>query len=75
MTTYGYEIRETTPYGVEKTSVSGCDSIETAQIEAVRMALYLGWTPPQWWQFWRWGDTKPSAEIVRKARERLDGSQ
>ena len=31
--------------------------------EAINGALALarehGWTPPRWWQFWRWGDSRP----------------
>lgn len=30
--------------------------LETARLEAFRMAKEAGWTPPKWWQWWRWSD-------------------
>jgi len=23
---------------------------------ALKSAMAFGWTPPRWWQWWRWGD-------------------
>jgi len=25
---------------------------------AIDSAKEMGWTPPKWWQFWRWDDTR-----------------
>jgi hypothetical protein len=33
-------------------------NIEEATKEALTFAKLLGWTPPRWWQWWRWGDTR-----------------
>jgi hypothetical protein len=33
-------------------------SLEAARWEALQMAKAFGWTPPRWWQFWRWNDTR-----------------
>ena len=51
--TFGYEIK----WGGNSCSVSGCSSQEEAKEKCVKFAKDLGWTPPKWWQFWRWGDT------------------
>jgi hypothetical protein len=40
-------------------TVSGCDTWEEAAREVIRLAEKDGWTPPRWWQFWRWNDTRP----------------
>lgn len=49
-----------TEFGGDKVSVavSGCADHQEAFEEALRLATMDGWTPPRWWQFWRWGDTR-----------------
>lgn len=32
------------------------DTPEEAFREAMEAAVAYGWTPPRWWQWWRWGD-------------------
>ena len=72
-TLYGYTIRYSpgaekgNPFGGEA-SVSNCLTPDDAMIKCIRMCLKSGWHPPQWWQFWRWGDTNPPAEAVERAR-------
>jgi hypothetical protein len=57
--TYGYEIVWRNLRGDRQScEVSGCRSVAAAKLKAVRLALRLGWTPPRWWQFWRWHDTQ-----------------
>lgn len=60
MTTYGQTIRWTNFDGsVEEITVSKCASAEEAYDMAIINAQVNGWTPPRWWQFWRWSDTSP----------------
>lgn len=58
---YGQTIRWTRFDGTVTTfGVTDCDSFEEARRKAVEWAESAGWTPPKWWQFWRWHDTKPA---------------
>jgi hypothetical protein len=57
---YGQSIVWTKGGGVTYTfTVSGCESHEQAIMEAIGTARRQGWTYPRWWEFWRWGDTRP----------------
>lgn len=29
---------------------------EKAKLEVISIATRMGYTPPRWWQFWRWGE-------------------
>ncbi len=57
MPTYGQKITWTSFWG-EKTSVEvdECVTREEAREDALRFAIKAGWTPPRWWEFWRWSD-------------------
>lgn len=52
---YGYRIK----WGDNSFAVQGQPSPEEAKAMCIEWATKHGWTPPKWWQFWRWGDTKP----------------
>lgn len=45
-------------------SVDDCATPEFAIERAMFAARIHGWTPPRWWQWWRWNDTR--LEIVDK---------
>jgi len=36
--------------------VKGRSSAREAFEDAVTAAKDMGWKPPKWWQFWRWGE-------------------
>ena len=56
---YGYDITYTDFWGCSTTcGVSGCPTLEMAKKEALELAESDGWTPPKWWQWWRWNDTR-----------------
>ncbi len=60
MTTFGQSITWT-EYGngcVTTITVNGRESAEQARKDAIEDALYFGWTPVKWWQWWRSNDTK-----------------
>ena len=54
MITYGFDIK----WGSTTFGVSGCTTRVAAIQEAITFAKSNGWTPPRWWQFWRWMDTR-----------------
>lgn len=56
---YGKTI-EWTDFDGSKSRVSthGHASAAEAIDSALRMAEQSGWTPPRWWQLWRWSDTR-----------------
>ena len=59
MLKYGYRVIWThRKEGRFSYSITNCDSREDARHEALVRMEELGWTPPKWWQWWRWGDTK-----------------
>ena len=46
--------------GVEsRWTINGCDSLQEAQEKCLEWAKKGGWTPPKWWQWWRWNDINP----------------
>ena len=60
--TYGVTIRWTDRNGQQSCGVDGCETAEEAWEQAEGFARRCGWTPPKWWQWWRWHDTRlPSA--------------
>lgn len=66
--THDFAVRWTKFDGTTETAaVSGCESEAEARREAFRIARKNGWTPPRWWQWWRWGDTQISTEQVCEA--------
>lgn len=40
--------------------VSGFHSQEEARASFRRALDLIGYRPPSWWQFWRWGEALPS---------------
>jgi hypothetical protein len=63
MITYGQSIEWTSFDGSKtKITIDGCETADRARNEAVRFAKEQGWTPPRWWQFWRWNDTRINLE-------------
>ena len=64
---YSQTVRWTTiREGEQSISVGNYSTSEEAQLIAFRWAIHLGWTPPKWWQFWRWDDTRlpPALKLV-----------
>jgi hypothetical protein len=72
---YGQEITWTSITGDKaRVSVDGGDLPEEAVAEAIKLAKRYGWTPPKWWQFWRWSDTRPTVtEGVKRLLEQDAG--
>lgn len=58
MNTYSHIVSWKNFWGDQKTTVRSENhpTPESAREAAVRMARKMGWTPPQWWQFWRWDE-------------------
>lgn len=52
---FGYEIY----WGDSRYRVRGHLTPEAAKAACIAWATKNGWTPPEWWQFWRWNDTRP----------------
>jgi hypothetical protein len=66
MTTYGYSIEWTTWNGRQRVTVTECSTPQEAYRETLDLAIRSGWTPPRWWQFWRWSDQRvvePEEEV------------
>jgi hypothetical protein len=44
------------------------DRLHEGWFQVLRLALLSGWTPPRWWQWWRWNDhprsVVPPADVV-----------
>ncbi len=60
MSSYGQTIYWRDLRGVTSAvTVDKCTSPKEATTNAIAFAKELGWTPPKWWQFWRWSDTRP----------------
>lgn len=56
---HGISITQTSLDGTVQTwSVDGQPTREEAQRICIEAAIEGGWTPPRWWQWWRWGDTR-----------------
>jgi hypothetical protein len=52
---YGYKIQ----WGNQSFAVCGCATEAEAKQKCIEWATKDGWTPPRWWQLWRWNDTRP----------------
>ena len=50
-------------------TVNGCATPQEALGAAIRNAKLFGWTPPRWWQWWRW------SEPIRTDSETKDESR
>lgn len=60
VTTYGYAVHWTNFGGTKGVAeVSDMPTPQEAYRETLAFAIRCGWTPPRWWQFWRWSDTRP----------------
>lgn len=58
MMRYGQVITWTDAAGNKHTaSVANCATPEDARIAVLALARASGWTPPRWWQLWRWNDS------------------
>jgi hypothetical protein len=63
---YGQEVRWTKFDGSKHTlEINDCDTLDEAVQTAFREAIKCGWTPPRWWQWWRWGDTPAPTVTIR----------
>lgn len=71
MITYGRSIEWRDRYGLQSVAVSRYTTPEEAFDEVLQGAMDSGWTPPRWWQSWRWSDTywRWSAEERESARD------
>jgi hypothetical protein len=57
MPTYGQTITWHEASGNRSSfTVEGCATPQEALSEAIRCAKSMGWTPPKWWQWWRWSE-------------------
>ncbi len=61
---YGYSIHWTQFDGTkQRVSAEWFDTLEEMErerAEAFKTLKKVGWTPPRWWQWWRWNDTRLS---------------
>lgn len=57
MTTYGQQITWRDPISTVTVEVSGYSSPDAAFAAALDDAKAAGWTPPKWWQWWRWTES------------------
>lgn len=67
-TTYSAEVRWSTIWDTYTTplKVSGYPTQDAAW-EALLTTLYAeGWTPPRWWEAWRWQDTRVPQEVLAR---------
>lgn len=53
---HGQQISWTLRNGTSFVTVHDYPSREAALAAAIESARAFGWTPPRWWQWWRWGD-------------------
>lgn len=62
MSKFHHSIRWTNPDGsVEEITTGPHDRMDAARDRAIFVAKQFGWTEPNWWQWWRWDDTRPTA--------------
>lgn len=57
--TVAWRDRDGTPHSV---TIAGCATHEEAREAALATALALGYTPPRWYQWWRWGEARGVTE-------------
>lgn len=69
---YAQEIHWTDLRGrTQSIRVEGCQTAEEVRAKAIDMAEMSGWTPPRWWQWWRWNDTRvPQIEPTTAPKEK-----
>ena len=54
---YSFTVRQTYFDGSQLWwTVEGCATKEDAYRDAWLKAIRGGWTPPRWWEFWRYND-------------------
>lgn len=51
------------------------EQTHAAWFSALRTALLSGWTPPKWWQWWRWDDQPRSLAIPPEVRTSYFGQR
>ncbi len=69
MATYGQVVKWTDFDGsVHTLGVDYCNTAEEATQTAFRIAIGAGWTPPRWWQWWRWRDTPAPKIKIRRLK-------
>lgn len=44
--------------GNARVHACGFDTREEMERERADCLKQVGWTPPRWWQWWRWNDTR-----------------
>lgn len=55
---YSYTIKWTLWSGESQTvSERWFDTLEEMEAARRETAKRIGWTPPKWWQYWRWLDS------------------
>jgi len=52
--TYGYVMTFSRAGHEFTVEVEGLNTPQQALRELIRCARALGWSPPKWWQWWRW---------------------
>lgn len=56
---FRYEIRwRPIPNAMTSVASGWAASEAEAKAEAWAMAIEYGWTPPRWWQWWRWSESQ-----------------
>lgn len=66
MATYGKSIKWQEKWigPIMTVTADNCDTMEEAERQAISLALERGWTPPKWWQFWRWGEPEVDLRLL-----------
>lgn len=59
---HSFVIRWTRADGMEQVVRTKRATFDEARTAAITEASKLGWTPPRWFEFWRWRDTKARIE-------------
>src|SRR5688500_1268034 len=62
---YGFTIKWTDFDGSRhEVASTGFHSGLDARRSVIGAARQAGWTPPRWWQWWRWNDTRPDMDGI-----------
>lgn len=56
--TYGRTLRFSNIAQIVTVEVGGYNTPEEAAKAVREIADEMKWTPPKWWQWWRWNDTR-----------------
>jgi hypothetical protein len=72
MATYGRSIEWHMSGALQRFSVEGHETPEAAFQDVLAWVIKHKWTPPRWWQFWRWNESywnwdKEERKIARGA--------